>query len=482
MGKKRSYLLILVLVLILALSGFFPLRGNAATAENGQGREISLWLVTEESVSDGMNSQVQALVRQFEAAHPAVTIRVDILPTQEGEREACLEKLHALIGAGKGPDLYLLPTQNVLTLEHPRKYSYTAVAPVFSDLTAAMYAGTFLDLSAWFDADADLGKSALNGTVMDAGVVDGARYALPLRYDAPVVYVWEDALAREGADPDVLAGGIDDWMAYAVESGNAVLAQGADYLSMDAFSHVADYGRGEVRLTAEALAEYLTLAQQVGEMVGTEISHRSAASLMGYAYDLWKPVPVQLGRLSHALLYSAIAQAEQKRLEIYPLRTVEGDYIAEVTYFAAVGAQCAEPEAAYGFVRQFLLAQAQWEADRPMPADGQYPGLVEKGLPVRMAGGTAPVWQCYRRQAAQMRSGAAQAAAARLEKIGGQELTGVQILTEAFDGARFPLPELPTFGEIGALLNDRDSGDAAKDIDLAQASNRLIGEISALVG
>ena len=51
------------------------------------------------------------------------------------------------------------------------------------------------------------------------------------------------------------------------------------------------------------------------------------------------------------------------------MRALDGDLVANITYYGAVGAGCETPELAYSFLRMFLLEETQWEKNRVLIED-----------------------------------------------------------------------------------------------------------------
>lgn len=215
----RMNLLRRALVLALCAALVVGVAAQGAGAE-----EVDLWLVTEETTENGMNGAVRAQIDAFCQAHPEVSIRMDILPNKEAERAEYLQELRQKIESGAGPDLYLLPTGTVVTLDQPLQYTYREIDPLFPDVSAAMAAGSFADVSEYYRRDADLGVEALNTAVMDAGVPDGARYVLPLRYTMTALYAFDEKLPDAGITPELLDQPVDAIMRQAVEDGNVELA------------------------------------------------------------------------------------------------------------------------------------------------------------------------------------------------------------------------------------------------------------------
>ena len=92
---------------------------------------------------------------------------------------------------------------------------------------------------------------------MDAGVVNGIRYVLPLRYDIPVIYAQNRALEEAGIDPEILTQDICALMEAFLQTQDPILACGLLYEDFSAFSDFIDYGSGNSQLDAQVLRRYL---------------------------------------------------------------------------------------------------------------------------------------------------------------------------------------------------------------------------------
>ena len=185
MTFRKITVLLLVLCLLSGLGGC----GIKQADENTS----SLWVVTEVSCSDGMNLQAEMIAERMEKEHPGLTVELDILPTDPQEREITLKQLRTKIMSGNGPDVYLLPTGNQLTVDYLvsettiRQFRQIEVEPLFSDVSQAMRNGIFRDIQALYQADQSIGIDSLHTQIMDGGVLDGKRFVLPLLFDLPVL-------------------------------------------------------------------------------------------------------------------------------------------------------------------------------------------------------------------------------------------------------------------------------------------------------
>ena len=424
-------------VLLLCLFLLFLPGCSRAETFNGE-----LWIVTEQTTWDRMNGQTEKLIEDFEETHGGVAIRLDILPLDPQERSVYLQQLRTEILQGGGPDGYLLPTDNLRILDEPAQYTYVEAEPLFVDAELAMRNGLFYDITKVYAADDSLGKDGLNTTIMDAGVVDGKRYILPLRYDIPVIYAENAALEASGLDADILQEDILTIMEAVLATGDPILAGGILHDNFDSFSSFLDYRSGNAMLDEETLAGFVQTYGQLKLQMGktyldgtrlstAEIETRATESsvllqkldVKDYIYgEYGEPEPVPgipdnviivggmpieeeeldiyteyyplcIGSMADSFSYAAVAAYEEAELTMVPMRGVGGDVVATVTYYAAVGSGSRNPSLTYEFLRQFLLEDSQWERNRPerkhteymkntannLSNDLQYPGLIGNG-------------------------------------------------------------------------------------------------------
>lgn len=523
---KRISSAIALLGLLLGL-----VQSMAACAPVSQ-EKAELWVVTEQSTWDRMNGQLYVLEKAYEEAHSNVDIKVDYLPTDEQERDVYLQQLRTEILQGGGPDCYLLPTDHTLILDEPAQYTYVDVEPLFSDVDLAMRNGLFYDITELYDADDTLGKDELNTRIMDAGVVEGIRYVLPLRYDVPVIYARADVLEASGLSGKLLREDILTIMEAVLATGDPVLASGILFDSLSAFSDFLDYGTGNAELDAESLLPYLQTYGKLKKSIGTtyldgtrlsreEIEAVATESsvllqkldLKDYIYGEYgepEPVPALpdnvfivggmpvgeekldiyteyyplcVGSMADCFAYAAVAAYENAEFVMTPLRSVGGDVVASVTYYAAVGSGCGNPELAYDFLRQFLLEESQREVNRPernhtKPLKGtagnssndlQYPGLIEKGWPVRDQNVVEALWKIRRIQTYVRVPGifCSDETRLRMRKIGLSEIKEEQIPLSniVIDQVRFNTTLSDSFADTLASVSDQtDYADAAEQL------------------
>ena len=402
--KKIIGILVLVLILLNLCACGKQVEYN--------GEPVEFWLVTEQSRTGGMNTQAELVIEQFKERYPNVNIRLDILPQTEESRTAYLKKIRSEIMSGGGPDLYLMPTYAVGYPEDAVA-STSYMEPLFASVPKQMYNGIFTDISQYYDADDDLGKDGLMTGVMDAGIMDGARYVLPLWYDYDVLLVDQNAMGELGIDSSVFDGGIDELYCLAEQLQDDLAAHGL--VAEPNFTHTSEYIdfqrenvlledqefedliRGYRRTVALSLPEqhqeegfgylggyYVTQAAYPGyycnlrTYIARGRGKEAIFSTAGYPF-----MRISMDQLVEA---AATIKIREQNVQMYPIRATDGRLIAEVTYYGAVGSGCPYPEIAYEFLRMFYSEELQWQQYYPWNAGEAVDGMAERGYPVRTLG------------------------------------------------------------------------------------------------
>lgn len=519
--KRQKHRLLALTLLLVALFCLFSGCGSDETASDRR----TLWVVTEQTTWDRSNGQLELVKEAFEESHQGVTIQVDYLPASGQEREVRLQQLRTQILQGGGPDCYLLPTDNKLILDKPVQYSYVTIEPLFPDVEIAMRNGLFTDVSAYYDADEALGKEALCTAVMDAGVVDGARYVLPLRYDVPVICADNAALEAAGLDPAILEQDIGTVMEAVRQTGDPVLAGGILWEKLDAFSDFLDYDSCNATLDEEAVSQYMEAYRALKALVGdayyevdsTDPSDRSMELAGSDAIRLERLdpckyifleyeeanakvayYPLWIGSVQDTFEYVPWSDAVGTELSVLPMRTVgSGKTVATVTYYGAVGSSCDDPALAYEFLREFLSEDVQWERNRPerkhwrdvkgaaanTSNDLQYPGLIENGWPVRDPVFFQTLWDVRRIQIYLRDVGlpidTPNVVFLRMRRIGRKNYGDweLPIMHTQIDLVRFNTTMSDSFAEYLARLNDPENGNVPTEADVKELARQFAWEL-----
>ena len=476
---------------------------SETTADASADKTITLHIVTEKIKDDkmSMNYVLSEVAKKYEKNHQEVNIQIEYLSDRVDERDIQLKRIRNEILAGDGPDLFILPDGSSKKGENP----------LFLDVELAMRNESFYNISAFYDADDALEKEQLNNTIMEAGVLDGVRYVLPLYYDIPVVLMNPEKAAASEIDTERLKSNVFDMMDTLLETEDPMWCSGAymiypnNFFGHDLFPDLMDYSSGEVILTAEEVAAYMQRVQKLHSYIGKlpEVKRTSFFQSTMLTYigrgSIWydSGFPIHVMNLNYAFEYAAIAKSNNWPLEMYPLRATDGSVIANVTYWGAVGAGSKHPDVAYDFLRLFLLKDVQWERIR---MDGNklantepwrlhlmdinVPwGLVTNGWPVRTGNSVEYIWRAYNKSlySYDIEVKKEMERVRRLKDIAMWD-DDFQILTVQIDKVRFSNKYETDLSSVLASLNDGANGFAPKDVDIDKLAEDAIWDLKYHLG
>lgn len=464
----KRWVSILLIMTLMFCGCFVPSAQDTIDAETSVEEQNTLWIVTS---SGTMYSLIKRVTEQFGEEHEGLTINLEKLPLDAEEREAYMERLRVQIMAGNGPDIYLLPLE------------FVGSDQLFNDVTQSKMNGLFLDISEYYDADEELNKDGLVTEIMNAGVLNGSRYVLPLRYNYPVAYV--DVQRVEAACLNV--DGVDNCLMGITEivqtmGGSSLTAYyGSTYFAVYwpcFLPELFDYDNQKVALTKTQLEDFLTqyrnLMCAIGDNAlcdaipdfGNYISNGSWWALDGQS--------VQLGSLDNLIYNLRIAKAEGIELAVIPLKNTNEELVASITFYGAIGASCENPKMAYALLREFLLEENQWENN----LSENLTGLIADGWPVLTDGAWSDLNADLWLQIADNRYTDAEKKE-RKNSLKFAELTekDYSVLDTEIDIVQFPVAEKVDYWEIvDSQLNAVRNTDVM-NVDVGELAENLIWEL-----
>lgn len=475
MKRLTAFLLILTVCL-----GLFTACGKDKIPDG----ECELWVVTELTQKYGMNDQAERIIAQFQERYPNVTVKLDILPTDDEERAVYLEKIRTQIMGGGGPDVYLMPTRSVVPDDRTINETTKKVEPLFRDVGVAMSNGIFYDISEFYDEDETLEKEELNTSVMDGGIVENARYVLPLRYELGVYLVSREKFEAVGADVSVFDKGVDDVMKLALELNDIPFAKKTIPSNFEYFfSEKNDYQSSNVLLTVEEVKEFMELYQAVNVLAGSE-SDSCYATSNGYivsdAFFTRDGYVLCQSTLSSLVDCVATAKLLGESFEMYPMRASDGTLNAIVRYYAAVGAGSLHPELSYEFAKMFLNEDAQYEGYLSEKAYEEATTSACIGWPVRTIGSTEPRLKNLQFQWENMDISFISKTTYRKERFAQTQLdvtdADIPALMWQVDEVRFPtsMEAEDSITHFTGQLNDFFNNNAALDVDIDALAREYI--------
>lgn len=159
----------------LATVGLIGLLWGCPTAERAKEGEGPVTLVFKHGQIEGNPAAFQALLRQFEAAHPGILIRDETLPSSSDQQH----QFYVIGLEGESADFDLLSLDVIWVQEFAR-------------------AGWLRDLSPLFPPAA---RDAFFPGPVDASLFEGRAYAIPWFLDAGLLYYRRDLLEKYRLDP-----------------------------------------------------------------------------------------------------------------------------------------------------------------------------------------------------------------------------------------------------------------------------------------
>lgn len=439
---------------------------------------ITLRVLVEESTYEaiGFHSQLNRWIAEFEAEHEGITIVLEQLPQDSESRNPMLQQIRSELMSGNGPDILILP--NALSDQdalNPKK-------PLFNDVAQAMRNGLFSDLSDFYDQDDSLGTADLQEAVMDAGVVDGHRYVLPLRYDLPVVYVDKTAFSQTGLDAGVFESSVIGYMDAVTEMENGSYASNFRMhwirfqFFFNFFPKLIDYDTGKVSLQKEDVSAFLRSYQDYWVRLLPALKSSALSQRPFYKYycadgAYWTDTGnfLFIGSLQQGMETVTIARTKGIELDMYPIRATDGSIIADVTWYGAVSSGCKNKELAYEFLRAFLTEDFQWEKNLEDIYGIWQPAAY--GWPVRAKGSVSALAEVIEKRT--RLSFSANNREVNLEGIGDQEMP---ILGIHIDQARFSIPLEREFANALSALYDRHTQQAT-NIDIDQMAQDWLDKL-----
>lgn len=432
-------------------------------------RDITLRVATistDDPMFYDLTNHIKKWASVFEAEHRNVNVVIESM--------SATERLQTELMAGRGPDVLLLPTTS--TWQMLNAETNVGSVPI-SDVNFAMRNGIFYDISEFYDTDNELNKDGFVPAVMDAGVVDGKRFVLPLRYNILTAYVDLDRFEKTGLSTDIFEKDIIGFWDALTEYGNGPLASSAlirsqDYSELNLIGELIDYDNQEVLLTQNVLVEYLR--SQKNFLITRGENEVSFYPLLeeycesGFVDSGWmnvmRPKAMFVGGLDFAICNAVIAEAESINLAMYPLRSTDGSVTADITFYGAVSGGCENLELAYEFLRYFLTEESQWEYAVDVPFWGI--GMAA-GWPVLVKGSANAMYDHLREWTWKIALSDEETQSITEKEPYTED--DIPILNVTIDQARFPTGLEGSFHYLTASVYNVFTGEQTYDLESAAA-------------
>lgn len=257
-----------------------------------------------------------------------------LLTSDPIERQVHLANIRTEIMAGGGPDVFILPTWTLNHKSDEKGNDLGRNEPLFTDVEDAMRNRIFLSLNELIAESEHYKPEEHISTIMDAGVVDGNQYVMPLLFDYGLALVDRDYIGDSAAD----------YNTYEKFVGEPIPSVGNLYASWIHYTlgEYIDYESEELKITENELSVIIE------EVCSTWNKEQS------------------LGGNSPLISVGAVYEPD-----LFTLHTSNGELVpiavpdrnngitANITAFAAVNANSEHPEEAFNIIELFYHEDIQ---------------------------------------------------------------------------------------------------------------------------
>lgn len=305
-----------------------------------------LWIMWGRNKSSGWPAigTIESITEEFAKEHPDVSLRLEMIPTDEES----LQRLRVQLMAGKGPDVVLM----------------TRGLELFPDPYQSMRNGLFMDISEYYDADTSFRKEDLNETIMEAGVLNGKRYILPFYYDMPIAYIDVAQFEDQGGSMDWFDDGVMNLYSDCLNTGIHLSTSSQKLHGFNFLPEIFDYENQEVLITQEDIAQFLRTIQEIRatEMVDPSelptpyfLRNYSMHSICSDKKTWRDYVNTYIGMMPESVINAGFSKMSGIEITSIPVAAADGDLVADVLFYGAVLNGCDQPELAYELLRSVLL-------------------------------------------------------------------------------------------------------------------------------
>ena len=197
------------------------------------GKTLRVWIpkTEEKLLAEGFHA--------FEEENPEVELERIVYSGMDTNQE--MEKIQEQLQRGQGPDLVIFPSFG------------------FQDPYLLMKDQVFAPLNSFMEADEDWDLGDYVENVLDAGVMDGTQYVMPLLYQFPSLLTTEGRLEDMGKEKEDFSDTLTilrNMLVLRSQEGDArILASGGFLFPLYLGGSFADYSSGEIGIDQKPLKE-----------------------------------------------------------------------------------------------------------------------------------------------------------------------------------------------------------------------------------
>lgn len=268
--------------------------------------------------------QVKEAAKYMKEQTPQVSITIRELPADGEERELEIERLRTQIMAGKGPDVYLINSASDGATQME--------APLFSNPYKTMQSGALASLDRYMESDSYWEEGSYREEFLLPGKYQGQQYIIPLSCNFNILASDQEEIPVTETDT------LEDWLAKAegaADPGFEAAMYGLENISGNWFQPAADYDEGKVLFDKEAWETFgMNFLQKKLQWV------ESGLEDTGEGYQITD------------LNFATTGMPQMRSARIIP--DIQGNRMAAIRCFGAVGMSSDHKEEAYRFLMLFL--------------------------------------------------------------------------------------------------------------------------------
>jgi hypothetical protein len=278
-------------------------------------------------VDEFYKDAVQSVIDAWEYLNDGVTAELVVIPSDSAEAEVMLTQLRTEIMAGGGPDVYILQCQDPAWWGEGHDV-------LFSDPEKMMYSDLFLPLDDYMERAQYMDTDVLNPTILNAGKTEEGQLILPLEY----TYY---AAAYSTADLTALDETPSSWEELMECEDPVVMKNLASYMLIwfyDSFGSLVDYENEMPLVTEEDLLAQVQEAVAYCEAGWNAANAGADAIASGKAADIIAPLKLD----------------KDNAHTIFAFPNADGGVTANITMYAAINRNTAQPENAFSLLDLLL--------------------------------------------------------------------------------------------------------------------------------
>ena len=349
--KKLNSLICIMLILLISLSCFSGCKSEANDS-------ITLKVLMELSAKGGASD----LRKSVKTLYPDknIDLEFEYLSEDPVKREGQLTNLRTEIMAGKGPDIFILPTWDVNVYYDDGGEKIPRKEPLFKDVEDAMRNGIFYPLDELIADSQYLDMVNHIQVVMNAGKTEQGQMVLPLLFSYELNLL--DKSKMDNTDITI------EKFPDLIESGDRKLITSVKDISYRWIHRLltdpVDYEKETLNISEEELADALKEVGELSRINSSDIRYVPRHGMLTNG-----------AKLTEDLLLAYNVYFEETYPYVMP--NMEGGITADISAYCAISANTEHPEEAFS-VLDFLYSDEMQADDRMVLSDE----VVIPGLPV----------------------------------------------------------------------------------------------------